>query len=114
MFSACSLIFDFVDDFRKSFDICSLWAESHTELVLGGISVISSYCLLKSLKKCLTKDMFVLVSLAWICISVSLLAPGIQGWTGMFRAIFSAASTIVWQCWSFKQICQSLISLGVK
>lgn len=51
MFRACPQIFDFVDDFRKSFDIPSLWAESHTELFLGGFSVISSYCLLKSDKR---------------------------------------------------------------
>lgn len=51
MFSACPQIFDFVDGLRKSSDIPSLWAESHTELILGEISVISSYCLLKSDKR---------------------------------------------------------------
>lgn len=48
MFSVYPRILDFADDFRKSFGIPFLWAESHTELILGGISVISSYCLLKS------------------------------------------------------------------
>lgn len=74
MFSACSQVFDFVDGFRKSFDIHSLWAESQTEFILG-ISVQYPATVCSSL----TKDMFVLVSLAWICISVSFLAPGNQG-----------------------------------
>lgn len=52
-------MFDFADVFRKSFGIPSLWAESHTELTLGGISLISSYCLLKSYK-----------SHVYVCLSV--------------------------------------------
>lgn len=58
MFSACPQIFGFVDDFRRSFDIPSLWAKSHTELNLGGISVISSSCLLKSDKRHVCRGVF--------------------------------------------------------